>query len=441
LSEALTLALHHLVRSWIQTCALLFVLTGPALADASPPPIPDTPAGRVLGAWLDAFDSGDRESIESFANAHAPWIRVSEVMDSRARTGGYDLVSIEGSGKLWMAFHVREKAGETRLSAALVVRSNDPDYVSFLSFGPVDSNSAEIELDEAQRSRVIAKAAKLIQQFYVFPDVANRIAGKLKAQQKRGDYRGIVDGRIFEARVTDDLKAISGDKHFQLDYFVNGAPPDPGPKRRPHSDPKKLAASNCGFEKADHLSPNIGYLKINFFAEPETCAPTAIAAMNFLADSDALIIDLRESAGGSPSMAVLLSSYLFDEPVHLGDVYERQKDSIEQRWTFSYVPGRRFIGKPVYVLTSTRTFSAGELFSFDLKNLKRATLVGEATGGGAHPMRPHRIDGHFFIRIPFGRFMDPVTKSDWQGTGVKPDIKVATADALDEALRHARGGQ
>lgn len=156
MSEALTLALHHLVRSWIQTCALLFVLTGPALADASPPPIPDTPAGRVLGAWLGAFDSGDSERIESFANAHAPWIRVSEEMNNRARTGGYDLVSIEGSGKLWIAFHVKEKEGETRLSATLVVRSNDPDYVSLLSFRPVDPNFTEIELGETERSHVDA---------------------------------------------------------------------------------------------------------------------------------------------------------------------------------------------------------------------------------------------------------------------------------------------
>jgi hypothetical protein len=361
-------------------------------------------------------------------------------MDDRARTGGYELVSIEGNDKLWIAFHVKEKSGEADVPAALVVRSNDPVYASLLEFRPADPGRKGIELDEARRDRVIAGTAKLIQQNYVFPDVADKIAAKLMAQQKRGDYRGITDGGIFEVRITDDLKAISGDKHFGLDYFANGAPPDPGPNARPRPDPKRLASTNCGFEKADHLSPNIGYLKINFFGEPEICAPTAIAAMNFLADSEALIIDLRENGGGSPSMAVLLSSYLFDEPAHLADVYERQKDSIEQRWTFSYVPGKKFIGKPVYVLTSTRTFSAAELFSFDLKNLKRATLVGEPTAGGAHPTRPRRVDDHFFIRIPFGRFMDPVTKSDWSGSGVNPDVGVASADGLDEALRRARGG-
>src|SRR6185312_15072358 len=127
-------------------------------------------------------------------------------------------------------------------------------------------------------------------------------------------------------------------------------------------------------------------------------------------------------------------------PTHLDDIYDRKENTTEQLWTFPYMPGKKFTGKPVYVLTSSRTFSVGEEFSFDLKSLKRATLVGETTGGGAHPMAPHRIDGHFFIRVPFGRIMNPITKADWESTGVEPDVKVPAADALDEALKLARGG-
>ena len=162
--------------------------------------------------------------------------------------------------------------------------------------------------------------------------------------------------------------------------------------------------------------------------------------MNFLADSDTLIIDLRDNHGGAPSMAALISSYLFDERTHLDDIYDHTQNSIEQSWTVPYLPGKKLTGKPVYVLTSHQTFSTGEEFSFDLKNLRRATLVGEATGGGAHPVAPHRIDAHFFIRVPFGRFTNPVTKADWEGTGVRPDIEVPAADALDEALKEARKG-
>jgi C-terminal processing protease CtpA/Prc len=181
-------------------------------------------------------------------------------------------------------------------------------------------------------------------------------------------------------------------------------------------------------------------LKLNAFAEPDLCASTAIAAMNFLADSDALIIDLRDNHGGAPRMAALLSSYLFDEPTHLDDIYDRTNNTTEQSWTFPYLPGKKLSGKPVYVLTASRTYSVGEEFCFDLKNLQRATLVGETTGGGAHPMSPHRIDNHFFIRVPFGRIMNPMTQLDWEGAGVEPNVKVPAADALDEALKRARGG-
>jgi retinol-binding protein 3 len=399
-----------------------------------PPPIPNTPAGHALASWLDAFNSGDSGGFESFAKVHAPWLSVDRQMELRARTGGYDLVSIEGSGRLWIVFHAKARVRPTPVSGSLVVRSNDPEYISLLDLAPADAKSAQIVLDEAERSRLIEGAARLLDEFYVFPDVAKKTAARLEAQQQRGDYRGITDGEVFAARLSDDLKTLSGDKHFGVDYFAKEMPPDE-PSSRPHPDPRQLAASNCGFEKADHYPPNIGYLKLNVFAEPDVCTSTAVAAMNFLADSDALIIDLRDNHGGAPRMVALICSYLFDEPTHLDDIYDRKGNSTEQLWTFPYMPGKKFTGKPVYVLTSSRTFSAGEEFSFDLKSLKRATLIGETTGGGAHTMAPYRIDGHFFIRVPFGRFMNPITKADWEGTGVEPDIKVPAADALTEALK------
>ena len=102
------------------------------------------------------------------------------------------------------------------------------------------------------------------------------------------------------------------------------------------------------------------------------------------------------------------------------------------------VLGKRFVDKPVFVLTSKATFSAAEGFSYALKNLKRATLIGETTGGGAHPVEPHRIDDNFFIIVPSGRSISPITKTDWEGTGVEPDVKVPAASALDEALKRAR---
>jgi hypothetical protein len=419
--------------------ALLSILPGLALAETSAPPIPDTPAGHALAAWLDAYNSGDGARFAAFEQAHAPWMSLAGEMEQRALNGGFDLVSIDGSGKLWIVFHAQARASARQIFGNLVVRSNDPEHISLLGMASADVKAREFVLDEAERSRVIEGVARLMEEFYLFPEVGKSAAAKLRAQQKRGDYRGITDGEVFAVRLEDDLKALSGDKHYGIDFFAKVMPPQE-PSSRPHPDPRQMAAINCGFEQAAHYPPNIGYLKLNIFAEPDVCSSTGIAAMNFLADSDTLIIDLRDNHGGAPHMVALLSSYLFDEPTHLDDIYDRGQNTTEQLWTFPYMPGKKFTGKSVYVLTSNRTFSAGEEFSFDLKNLKRVTLIGETTGGGAHVIAPHRIDEHFFIRLPFGRFMNPITKADWEGTGVEPDIKVAATDALDEALKRARSG-
>ncbi len=195
--------------------ALLCILPGLALADAPAPPIPDTPAGHALASWLEAFNSGDSGRFESFAKVHSPWLVLDQEMGLRARTGGYDLVSIEGSGQLWIVFHVKERVRPAPVLGRLVVRSNDPEHISLLGLVPADAKPTEIVVDEAERSRVVKGAARLLQEFYVFPDVAKKTAARLEAQQKRGDYRGITDGEVFAVRLSDDLTGLSRDKHFR----------------------------------------------------------------------------------------------------------------------------------------------------------------------------------------------------------------------------------
>ncbi|HEY6414403.1 MAG TPA: S41 family peptidase [Edaphobacter sp.] len=159
--------------------------------------------------------------------------------------------------------------------------------------------------------------------------------------------------------------------------------------------------------------------------------------MNFLAHTDAVIFDLRENGGGDPKMVSLIATYLFDQPEHLNDLYERKTDTTTQYWTQPFVPGTKLGDKPVYVLTSNRTFSGAEEFTYDLKNLKRATIVGETTGGGAHPVRGVRVDDHFVVGVPFARAVNPVSKTNWEGTGVEPDVSVKAADALTTAQKLA----
>jgi C-terminal processing protease CtpA/Prc len=152
---------------------------------------------------------------------------------------------------------------------------------------------------------------------------------------------------------------------------------------------------------------------------------------------DALIFDLRENHGGDPSMVDFMVSYLFRGPTHINDLTNRHDNETHQYWALPWIPGPRFIDQPVYVLTSHETFSGGKEFTFDLKTQKRATIVGETTGGGAHPVRGMPAGDHFTIGVPFGRPINPVTKGDWEGKGVEPDVKVSAADALTTAEKLA----
>jgi hypothetical protein len=412
--------------------AVLSLLPGVVLASA--PLIPNTPVGSALRSWLSAYNSGERRQIEFFDQSHAPWLTLGQMMKGRSRTGGYDLLSIESGGDFWIVFRARERKTSLEVVGSMVVRSYEPGHVTLLSAVPTGTYSKRLRLDEAERTRVIDAAAKLLTHYYLYPDVARKVSEKVKALQRHGEYRGITDGEIFAVRLGDDLVELSGDKHIGVDFFGKKAP---GPQ--PARDPQWLAATNCGFETADHFLPNIGYLELTAFDDPKYCTRTAIAAMNFLADSDALIIDLRWNHGGAPRMATLIASYLFDKRTHFDDIDYPGTQRAEHLWTLPNLPGKKFTGKPVYVLTSSSTFSAGEEFAYDLKSLKRATVVGETTGGGAHVMAPHKIDDHFYIRIPFARFVNPITKTDWEGTGVEPNVRVSAAEALAVAEKLATG--
>jgi hypothetical protein len=421
--------------------ALLSAVPGLAFADAPLPTIPDTPAGHALSSWLDVFNSGDRARIDSFDKAHFPALDLERAMGLRSRTGGFDLLGIEKSAAAQVIFHVRQKTGPKEDIGLLILSGSDPSVIDTLRFFPMPPGTKyeEVTLDAPARSRIIATVGRLLKESYVFPDVAKKMAAALRAKEKRGEYKDIVDGAVFAVRLSDDLRDVSHDPHLEL-RFSPVAQPREEPAKHAEPDPilrRELMAVNCGFEKAEHLAPNIGYLKFNVFADPEICTPTAVAAMNFVGDSDALIIDLRDNNGGG-GMGQFIASYLFAERTHLNDVYSREDNATHEAWTLPYVPGKKFIGKPVFVLTSKQTFSAAEDFCYALKNLKRATLIGETTGGGAHPVEPHRIDDHFSIILPIGRSISPITKTDWEGTGVEPDVKVPADEALTEALRRAR---
>lgn len=421
----------------------MLLLSGLALAEPPAPVVPATPAGQALGAWLDAFNSGERERIDSFDKARFPALDIDRAMRFRHQSGGLVLLGIEKSAANQVIFHSREANGQNEYTGLLILGSGDPAVIATLRFFPMPPGAKyeEVTLDAAARARIIAAVGRFLDAEYVFADVAKKMSATLRSKEKRGDYRDIVDGEVLAARLSGVLREVSHDRHVELRFSPVAQPPEAPVRTEP--DPivrRQTLAINCGFEKAEHLQPNIGYLKFNMFADPAICAATAIAALGFVADSDALILDLRDNNGGDADMVNLIASYLFAEPTHLMDAYDRSANTTRQSWTMAYVPGKRFIGKPVFVLTSAATFSAAEGLSYALQTLKRATVVGEATGGGAHMVKEERIDDHFTLVVPFARSISPVTGADWEGSGVQPDVKVPAADALPEALTRARGG-
>jgi len=309
---------------------------------------------------------------------------------------------------------------------------NPSDPASAMTGAAVRSGN----LDAAERRRVIEAAADILKKYYIDRDNAQKMADALLAHEKNGDDDAVTDGADFAALLTRQMRDVSPDKHLTLDYNRDPLPRHPA-GQTPGDVARYRAAmkqQNCTIEKVDILPHNIGYLKLNSFPDVSICQSAAAAAMSHLNGANEVIFDLRDNRGGEPAMVSLMAAYLFDHPVYL---YCPRENTTEQSWTRSPIPGNRLADKPVYTLTSARTFSGAEQFCYDLKMLKRATLVGETTGGAAHSGVFHRIDDHFGMGIPETRPINPFSKTDWAETGVEPDVKVKAADALATAEKLA----
>jgi hypothetical protein len=412
--------------------------------------IPTTPAGDAFRAWLDAFNSGDSARVGAYSRRYEPDMDVADEMDFREHTGGFDLLSVEHSDPRHAEFVIRERKSPMTAYGVVDMSPTDSGRIAkrrLQAMGP-NVSVAALHIDAASRARAVAGAAALLDTFYVFPDVARRMGDSLRARLAHNAYDSYSNGVMFAIRLDDDLAEIAHDKHLHVGYRAQPIPPE-----RPHQagapqgpspedvarEKEELNRINCGFVKSDQLPGNIGYLKFNMFADVDICGATASKALTSLAGTRALIIDLRDNGGGSPAMVAFVSSYLFDKRTHLNDLWTRRTGKTEEFWTRDTVPGSRFGGeKPIYVLTSSRTFSGAEEFTYDLKNLKRATIIGETTGGGAHPVSGHRIDEHFTIGVPFARAINPISHTNWEGVGVKPDVAVPAKDALATAERLLR---
>ena len=329
-----------------------------------------------------------------------------------------------GAHRFAFALLPRQPAGDTKEETEAYTRA----MISVADEG--------VKLDAAQRHRVVDAVIQNLKKHYIDPNIARTMTEALLAHEKNGDDDTVTNGRALAGLLTRQMRDVSHDMHLEVVYSQSPLPDlltEPSPEDLERYR-KALEQENCTFKKVETLPHNIGYLKLNAFPDPSICQATARAAMASLNQVDAIIFDLRDNHGGEPAMVALMAAYLFDHPEYW---YNPRENTTEQSWTLSPVPGNRLADKPAYVLTSARTFSGAEQFCYDLKMLKRATLVGETTGGAAHAGVFHRIDDHFGMGITEVRAINPYSKTDWAETGVEPDVKVKAADALATAEKLA----
>jgi len=311
---------------------------------------------------------------------------------------------------------------------------------TFLALLP--SRAEAIELDRDTKATIIDSVQFHLDKTYIFAGTAEKMGKALKKNLKKGKYDDFTSLDAFTRKLTEDMEEISKDRHLWIlpatEDEIRIARQDEPTEDDEAMRIAEMAYSNFGFEKVEILSNNIGYLKFNGFEDAEYGGDAAVAAMNFLANSYAVIIDLRENGGGSPTMVQLISSYFFEEATHLNNFYIRETDTLKQFWTQSHVEGPSLADKPLYILTARRTFSGAEEFTYNMKNLERATIIGETTGGGAHPMTVVIFpDLGVKLGVPFGRAVNPITMTNWEGTGVEPHIQVPQEEALDVAVYEA----
>jgi tetratricopeptide (TPR) repeat protein len=289
----------------------------------------------------------------------------------------------------------------------------------------------------ADRGDALRQVDSLVEQYYALPDKAKEYAESFRKLWRSGVYDSLGDSRMFAAKVTADLREITKDRHF---LFRVVEPSDIGENaegslHHPVRYYRLRVRENTGFSRLEWLEGNVGLLEIRRFNSFSEAKEMMAAAMAFLANADAIILDIRENPGGSGDY---LSSFFLNHPTQLTGSYSRADDYCTEFWTLADPGAERRTEVPLFVLTSKRTFSAAESFAYDMKVRRRATLIGESTGGGAHSVDLFKIGKQFEIYIPTERAVNPVSLGNWEGTGVLPDVAVPAAAALDTAIILAR---
>jgi hypothetical protein len=318
----------------------------------------------------------------------------------------------------------------TALLASLLLATGAAQTIAQTSV-PSAPPVTSVPLDAATRMAIVAQLSAELRSRYIFPDRAEHAAAAITAAAAAGSYDRIVDLPAFTARLTEDLHAVLQDGHLRI-FVANGT-------GRPPISVASIPAGDAGIVRADRLKGGVAYLQIGGFANPRAFKPALDRAMAALKGSRAFILDVRRNPGGDPASVSYLVSYFVPAGKRIGinSIVTRMAGTTDftRKTFFSEPTPVSFAGVPVYVLTSGNTFSGGEELAYDMQTLKLGTVIGGVTGGGANPGAPVPIGHGVMAFIPTGRAESPVTGSNWEGTGVHPDLEVPAADALATALR------
>jgi C-terminal processing protease CtpA/Prc len=308
--------------------------------------------------------------------------------------------------------------------------------VADLAAGQSGPPPAPGEIDPALVRQTVESLATVVNREYVDADVAARVDASLRRSLAEGRYAGVRTLEELRAALNSELFAMTQDKHLAVALTPEGGP---GPTSTAGADEARAVGarrSNFGIRRVEILSGNVGYLDLSSFYRLSEAREAVSAAMRLLRNADALIIDVRANAGGSPDTVAFLASYLFDTPgLPLFEIVPRREGGGRYATETDVLPERNG-QRPMYVLTAATTFSAGEGLAFLLQERRRAEVVGEKTAGAANPGRPYPLTAHFSVIVPNGRVRSAVSGRNWEGPGVAPDVAVPAADALRAA--HAR---
>jgi tetratricopeptide (TPR) repeat protein len=301
--------------------------------------------------------------------------------------------------------------------------------------------SQEISLSDDYKKETIEKLSLLIQDFYIYPDVAKKTSEHLYKQYEAGYFDQCKDNETFATVLTETVQSVNKDKHMKI---MSNAPYIASENNLEAKSAHRMGqinnyrSINHGFKELKMLEGNVAYLDLRMFAPMDRAKEMVDAYMKLFSLSDAVIIDLTHNGGGDPSMVQYLCSYFFDKKLHLNSLYYREGDRMQEYWTLEEVGGKKLVEIPLFIMIGEETFSGAEEFAYNMQTQKRATLIGQTSAGGANPGGTRGINEHLSVFIPTGRAINPITNTNWEGVGVQPEILTKKEAAFDQAVKLAQ---